>query len=172
MLEQIIALLLTLTIGGAGLTIAVERLVSVPQSVDAVGPELADEMAALQAAAGLARAAEARAAAGTGDDLVAIQVTTQAVDGLAQAVEALTQAMENAPEEAGDGLQRALEAVTTAPANARPAAPTNGGPPEEVPPSIDAPPVIAPPVDPGPPEVVPPVDTPAGPPSGVPGGRP
>jgi hypothetical protein len=168
MLELIIALLLALTVGGAGLATAVERLASVPQSIDTVGPELADEMAALQAASGLARAAQARAAGGPGDDVV----STQAVDGLTQATEALTQAMENAPEEADDGLLQAVEAVTTAPANERPAAPTNAGAPEGVPPSIDAPPVPAPPVDPSPPEVTPPVDTPTGPPSGVPDGRP
>lgn len=104
MLEQIIALLLALTVGGAGLATAVEHLASAPSSVDAVGPELADEMAALQAAAGLARAAEARSAAPAGSEL-----DSQAVDGLTHATEALTQAMENAPAEADDGLQRALE---------------------------------------------------------------
>lgn len=163
MLEQIIALLLALAVAGGGLATAVEHVAPAPQSVDAVGPELADEMAAL----GLARAAEARATRGDGDD-----ASLLAVDGLTQATEALTQAMDNAPEAADDGLERAWDAVNAALADDAPAVPTNAGAPEGVPPTIDAPPVAAPPVDQTPPETTPPVETPAGPPSGVPDARP
>jgi hypothetical protein len=170
MIEQILALLLALGLSASGLTTAAERVGAIPQSsTDAIDGVLADEMAALQAQAGLARAAARGQSEGNGEVRSA-----EAVDGLTQAADALTDALANAPEQAEPGLKRALEAVTNAPAHDRPAAPATGGAPVEVTvtaPTVAIPPVPTPPAEPGPP-VTPPVEVPAGPPSDTPGGRP
>lgn len=175
MLERLLELLVALLVGATGLGVAAEHAGSTPRGgEDAL--ELASETAAVEAAVGFARA-EARGLNGRNGE-----VETESVDGLTEASATLEEVMANAPDEAQPGLQRALEAVTTAPANDRPTTPaTGGGPattgaPIAVPPSdtpvVAAPPVSAPPVDHDAPAAQPPVETPAGPPSDVPGGRP
>jgi hypothetical protein len=168
MASTIIVILLALGVGGSGLDIAVDHIELTPRSApDIVGLDLADEMAAF----GLARAADARVQGGQPDEVG----STEAVDGLTQATEALTQAIDNAPEQAEPGLQRALDAVTNGPANGTAAPATGGAPAQVTAPPVTAPPVTAPPVTTPPvdtPPSAPPVDTPAGPPNEVPGGRP
>ena len=186
MLERIMELLLALAVGAAGLTVAADRVPAEPTDADenGIGWTIAAEHAAHQAAIGLSRAAEARAAAadrGESDEVGG----EPAVDGRARAAEAVTEAMTRAPEQAQAGLARALEAITTAPAaneaaagDASSVAPV-AAPPVTTPvagPPASTPPVAAPPVGGQPtnvpPVAAPPVEVPVGPPADAPGGRP
>ena len=120
--EKLIELIVALAVAAAGLAgIGNAAEHADPQAnenaVTHAAPQV-DETATLRAATAMARAADVLA------ELDAVGPT----DGLAQAAEALTQAMENAPDQADHGLDRAMEAVTTSPANDAPA-----GPPAELP---------------------------------------
>lgn len=167
--EQIIALILALAVGSAGVATAVEKLASVPTSVDMVGLDLAEGVAASEAATGLARAAEAvpagaaSAVVAAGAALAGQSTAGQSTDGLTRVLEAVSQAADAAPAEADAGLQVAIDALTDTPANDAPG---------DVPPTVDVPPLPVPPVDPSDPGITPPVDVPQDPPSDVPGGRP
>jgi hypothetical protein len=180
----IIVVLLALGVGSTGLATAVDHVDATPRSAPAaVGVELAAETAALQAAFGLACAADASHEPATDTYVPRIGVRAgpctlgditlqRGVTDSSGAAEVLAQAMDNTPDQAQPGLEQAWEAVTTAAAHEHAADPATGEAPAAAPaqvtaPPVAAPPVTAPPVDPGPP-----VDAPAGPPSDVPGGRP
>ena len=185
LLEKIMELLLALTVGAAGLTVAADRVPAEPTDADenGIGWTIAAEHAAHQAAIGLSRAGEARAAAADREEGHEVG-GEPAVDGRARAAEAVSEAMTRAPEEAQPGLTRAFEAITTAPAaNEAAAADASsvtpvGAPPVTTPvgPPASTPPVAAPPVEGQPttvpPVAAPPVEVPVGPPADAPGGRP
>jgi hypothetical protein len=107
--EKILELLAALAVaaGSAGIGVASEQ-----------ADPPANAAALTKAASGFSRAADVLA------DLDAVGP----IDGLARATEALTQAADNAPEEADPGLDQAMESVTDSPANDAPA-----GPPAELP---------------------------------------
>jgi hypothetical protein len=120
--EKLVELIVALAVAAAGLAgIGTAAEHADPQANENAVTHAAanvDESATIKAATALARAA---------DVLTELEAVGPS-DGLAQAAEALTQAMENAPDQADQGLDRAMENVTTSPANDAPA-----GPPAELP---------------------------------------
>ena len=120
--EKLLELLTALAVAAAGLAgIGTASEHADPPANDAAlthGPAQVEEAAAIQAAIADRAAAvlaelDALEAGGLGP-----------TDGLAQAAEALTQAMDNAPEQADAGLDTAMDAVTNSPANDAPGAET------------------------------------------------
>lgn len=111
------------------LVVAIAGIAGLNTAAEHADPSAND--AALKAPSGLTRAETARAELGPAD-----QAALGPVDGLAQALDALTQAMENAPEQADQGLETAIDAVSESPAHGAPAGPPEGipaGPPEDPP---------------------------------------
>jgi hypothetical protein len=123
MFEKILELLASLAVAAAGLVgINVAADHAAPPATDAALNGAASHSATtLKSAAGLSRAETARAEG----------ASLGPTNGLARALEALTQAVENAPEQADEGLAQAIEAVTESPANDAPAG--AAGPPAELP---------------------------------------
>jgi hypothetical protein len=105
----------------AALAVAVAGMVGINVAAEHADPPAND--AALKTPSGLSHAQSVRA-----ELRPAEQAALGPADGLARALEALTQAAENAPEQADQGLETAVEAVTGSPANDAPA-----GPPEDLP---------------------------------------
>jgi hypothetical protein len=111
------------------LVVAVAGIAGLSTAAEHADPAAND--AALKAPSGITKAESARAELGPAD-----QDALGPVDGLAQALDALTQAMENAPEQADQGLETAIDAVSESPADDAPAGPPEGvpaGPPEDLP---------------------------------------
>ena len=111
------------------LVVAIAGIAGLNTAAEHADPSAND--AALKAPSGLTKAETARAELGP-----AGQTALGPADGLAQALDALTQAMENAPEQADLGLETAIDAVSESPAHDAPAGPPEGvpaGPPEDLP---------------------------------------
>ena len=111
------------------LVVAIAGIAGLNTAAEHADPSAND--AALKAPSGLTKAETARAELGP-----AGQTALGPADGLAQALDALTQAMENAPEQADQGLETAIDAVSESPAHDAPAGPPEGvpaGPPEDLP---------------------------------------
>jgi hypothetical protein len=128
--EKLVELLAALAVAAAGIAgIGTASDHTDPPATDAAlthGAAQVDEIAANKAATALEQVAEVLA------ELDAVGPS----DGLAQAAESLTQAMENAPDQANAGLQTAMDAVANSPAHDAAAGPSEdapAGPPADLP---------------------------------------